>query len=186
MADQNQYATFNPRVTLTQGTRNFTVYSVKALEQLGFGPIERYPYALRILLENLLRHHPQGLVSDADINNLASWRPGAISSKAVPFMPARVILQDFTGVPPWSIWQRCVPPWPGTAAIPATMNPFIPVDLVIDHSIQVDRSADSEALAVNVGLEMARNRERYTMLHWGQRAFRISGWCRRAAASSTR
>lgn len=78
--------------------KKYVLYSVKSLEELGYGPIARLPYCLRILLENLLRHYPQGLANIEDIDNLASWRADAVSPAAVPFMPARVILQDFTGV----------------------------------------------------------------------------------------
>ena len=172
MAASSKYASLTTPASLKVGAQQFAAFPVKALESLGYGPIARLPYSLRILLENLLRHYPQGLVSDADIDNLASWRPGAISPEAVPFMPARVILQDFTGVPALVDLAAMRSALARHGGDPATMNPFIPADLVIDHSIQVDRSADREALAANVGLEMQRNRERYLMLHWGQRAFR--------------
>lgn len=162
----------NPRTTLRAEDKEFTIYSVQALTALGHGPIERLPYSLRLLLENLLRHAPLGLASAEDINTLATWRPEAVPDAAVPFMPARVILQDFTGVPALVDLAAMRAALARHGGDPATMNPFIPVDLVIDHSVQVDRSADPEALKVNVELEMQRNRERYTMLHWGQRAFK--------------
>ncbi len=172
MTAPKDFTHFNPRITLQAGGKDYSVYSVKALESLGYGPIERLPYSLRILLENLLRHHPQGLASSQDIDNLASWRSDAVRPEAIPFMPSRVILQDFTGVPALVDLAAMRSALARHGGDPATMNPFIPADLVIDHSIQVDRSADSQAFGVNVGLEMERNRERYTMLHWGQRAFR--------------
>ena len=172
MTAPKDFTHFNPRITLQAGGKDYTVYSVKALEGLGYGPIERLPYSLRILLENLLRHHWLGLASSEDIDNLASWQPDAVSPEAIPFMPSRVILQDFTGVPALVDLAAMRSALARHGGDPATMNPFIPADLVIDHSIQVDRSADSQAFGVNVGLEMERNRERYTMLHWGQRAFR--------------
>ena len=172
MAGTPDFSTFNPRMKLKTPAGEYTVYAVKSLEKLGFGPIDRYPYSLRILLENLLRHLPLGLATEEDIVNLASWRPTAVNPAAVPFMPGRVILQDFTGVPALVDLAAMRSALARHGGDPATMNPFIPVDLVIDHSIQVDRSADPEALGVNVGLEMSRNRERYTMLHWGQQAFR--------------
>ena len=161
----------NPRMTLHADGKDYTIFSVRALAPFGHGPIERLPYSLRLLLENLLRHAPQGLASAADIDTLASWRPEAVPDAAVPFMPARVILQDFTGVPALVDLAAMRSALARHGGDPATMNPFIPVDLVIDHSVQVDRAADPEALKVNVELEMTRNRERYTMLHWGQRAF---------------
>jgi aconitate hydratase len=172
MTAPKDFTLFNPRITLQVGGKDYTVYSVKALEGLGYGPMERLPYSLRILLENLLRHHWLGLASNEDIDNLASWQPDAVSPEAIPFMPSRVILQDFTGVPALVDLAAMRSALARHGGDPATMNPFIPADLVIDHSIQVDRSADSQAFGVNVGLEMERNRERYTMLHWGQRAFR--------------
>jgi len=172
MAASKDFSRCNPRTTLRAGDTTYTIFSVKALEPLGYGPIERLPYSLRILLENLLRHYPQGLASEADIENLASWRFDAVSPEAVPFMPSRVILQDFTGVPALVDLAAMRSALARHGGDPATMNPFIPADLVIDHSIQVDRSADRQAFGVNVELEMARNRERYTMLHWGQQAFK--------------
>ena len=171
MAATTDFATFNPRITLEAGGRSYTAYSVKALEKLGYGPMERLPFSLRILLENLLRHYAQGLASGQDIDNLATWQPGRVSDAAVPFMPSRVLLQDFTGVPALVDLAALRSALARHGGDPATMNPFIPADLVIDHSIQVDRSASPEAFGINVGLEMERNHERYTMLHWGQRAF---------------
>ena len=162
----------NPRITLRANGKDYTIFSVQTLAALGYGPIERLPYSLRLLLENLLRHAPQGLASATDIVTLASWQPEAVPDAAVPFMPTRVILQDFTGVPALVDLAAMRSALARHGGDPATMNPFIPVDLVIDHSVQVDRAADPEALKVNVELEMARNRERYTMLHWGQRAFK--------------
>jgi aconitate hydratase len=172
MSATKDFSQFDPRTPLQSGDQRFTVYSVKALEGLGYGPMNRLPYSLRILLENLLRHYSQGLVSDADIDNLASWQPEKISPEAVPLMPARVILQDFTGVPALVDLAAMRSALARAGGDPATMNPFIPADLVIDHSVQVDRSASADSLQTNVDLEMARNRERYTMLHWGQQAFR--------------
>ncbi len=172
MAATTDFTRFNPQTTIQAGGKHYTVFSVKmALEQLGYGPIERLPFSLRVLLENLLRHHPQGLASGQDIDNLASWRPGSIRPAAVPFMPSRVILQDFTGVPALVDLAALRSALARHGGDPGTMNPFIPADLVIDHSIQVDRYACREAFGINVGLEMERNHERYAMLHWGQRAF---------------
>jgi len=171
MTATSDFAAFNPRITFQAGDKRYTAYSVNALETLGYGPMVRLPYCLRILLENLLRHYPQGLATAEDIDNLATWRPGQANAAAVPFMPGRVILQDFTGVPALVDLAAMRSALARHGGDPSTMNPFIPADLVIDHSIQVDRSADREAFDINVGLEMARNRERYTMLHWGQRAF---------------
>nr|WP_321465710.1 aconitate hydratase AcnA [uncultured Desulfobulbus sp.] len=171
MSAPKDFSQFDPRTTLQAGEKRYTVYSVKALEGLGYGPVDRLPYSLRILLENLLRHYPQGLVSESDIDNLASWKPEKISPEAVPLMPARVILQDFTGVPALVDLAAMRSALARSGGDPATMNPFIPADLVIDHSVQVDSSAKADSLQANVEMEMERNRERYTMLHWGQQAF---------------
>ncbi|MCL1979497.1 MAG: aconitate hydratase AcnA, partial [Proteobacteria bacterium] len=171
MTATKDFSRFTPRTTLQAGNATYTIYAVKALEQLGYAPIDRLPYSLRILLENLIRHAAQGSATETDIDHLASWQPGSVPDAAVPFMPARVILQDFTGVPALVDLAAMRSALARHGGDPATMNPFIPVDLVIDHSVQVDRSSSPEALANNVGLEMTRNRERYTMLHWGQQAF---------------
>ena len=165
------FSRFNPRTTLQAGNATYTIYAVKALEQMGYATIERLPYCLRIVLENLLRHASLGLADATDIDNLASWRPDAVPDAAVPFMPARVILQDFTGIPALVDLAAMRSALARHGGDPATMNPAIPVDLVIDHSVQVDQHGSAEALAINAGLEMARNRERYTMLHWGRQAF---------------
>ncbi|MCL2789408.1 MAG: aconitate hydratase AcnA [Desulfobulbus sp.] len=171
MTATEDFSRFTFRTTLQVGNATYTAYSVRALERLGYGTIERLPYSLRILLENLLRHAPLGLAGETDIDNLASWRPDAVPDAAVPFIPARVILQDLTGIPALVDLAAMRSALARHGGDPATMNPFIPVDLIIDHSIQVDHCGNAGALAANVGLEMARNRERYAMLHWGQQAF---------------
>ncbi|NLZ18125.1 MAG: aconitate hydratase AcnA [Desulfobulbaceae bacterium] len=159
------------RRTLACKGRHYTIFSLQALEDAGYGPISRLPYAIRILLENVLRHAKNGLATGDDVLNLASWQPNATSSSAIPFMPARVILQDFTGVPALVDLAALRAAMARQGGDPAAMNPFIPVDLVIDHSIQVDCNASAEAEACNIGKEMERNRERYLMLRWGQEAF---------------
>lgn len=159
------------RRTLACKGRNYTIFSLQALEGAGYGPISRLPYAIRILLENVLRHTASGQASIEDIHNLASWQPDIISPTAIPFMPARVILQDFTGVPALVDLAALRAAMDRHGGDPAAMNPSIPVDLVIDHSIQVDCSASPEAEACNINREMERNRERYLMLRWGQEAF---------------
>jgi aconitate hydratase len=171
MAATTDFASFSPRTTLEVHGTTYTIYSVKALERLGFGPVDRLPYSIRVLLENLLRHFPQDLASAEDITNLASWQADRDQLAAIPFMPARVILQDFTGVPALVDLAAMRAALARHGGDPATMNPAIPADMVIDHSIQVDQSATPDAFSANVDLEMERNRERYTMLHWGQQAF---------------
>jgi aconitate hydratase len=162
---------FDTRSSLTVGSDTFDIYSLPALERAGVGSIDRLPFSLKILLENLLRREDNAFVRADDIRALASWRPGA-SSKEISFMPARVLLQDFTGVP-------CVVDLAamrdGIVALggdPERVNPLQPVELVIDHSVQVDHFGRPDALQLNAQMEYHRNRERYTFLRWGQTAFR--------------
>jgi aconitate hydratase len=162
---------FDTRTSLTVGSDTFDVYSLPALDRAGIGSVDRLPFSLKILLENLLRREDDAFVRADDIRALASWRPGA-ASKEISFMPARVLLQDFTGVP-------CVVDLAamrdGIVALggdPERVNPLQPVELVIDHSVQVDHFGRADSLQLNAQMEYHRNRERYTFLRWGQNAFR--------------
>ncbi|MEZ5292983.1 MAG: aconitate hydratase AcnA [Vicinamibacterales bacterium] len=162
---------FQTRASLPVGDTTFTYYSLPALAK-AFPTVERLPFSLKILLENLLRREDGAFVKADDIRALAGWNPAARNpDKEISFMPARVILQDFTGVP-------CVVDLAamrdGIAALggdPAMVNPLQPVELVIDHSVQVDHFASANALTLNGELEYQRNRERYVFLRWGQGAF---------------
>lgn len=164
-------ANFDPRVKLDSKGKQYTTYSIRSLEGNLLDSVDRLPYSIRILLENLLRHIGAGLVSESDLLNLASWNPEKVPAAAIPFMPSRVVLQDFTGVPALVDLAALRSAVARSGGDPSTMNPFIPADLVIDHSIQVDKSASKDAFGFNVQMEMERNRERYRMLHWGQEAF---------------
>jgi aconitate hydratase len=162
---------FNTRTTLTVGSEAVEIYSLPALERR-FPDVARLPFSLKILLENLLRREDNAFVHAADIEALANWKPGASAEKEISFMPARVLLQDFTGVP-------CVVDLAamrdGIAQLggnPERVNPLQPVELVIDHSVQVDYFGRVDALQLNADLEYQRNRERYVFLRWGQTAFR--------------
>ena len=162
---------FQTRTSLTAGAAAVDYYSLPALAQR-FPNVATLPYSLKILLENLLRREDNGFVKAADIEALASWSPKTTVEKEISFMPARVLLQDFTGVP-------CVVDLAamrdGIVALggdPQKVNPLQPVELVIDHSVQVDHFATANALALNADLEYHRNRERYVFLRWGQTAFR--------------
>jgi aconitate hydratase len=164
--------TFQTRTTLVVGADRVAIHSLPALERAGFPQVSRLPYSLKILLENLLRREDGGFVKAGDIEALASWQPGRANEKEISFMPARVLLQDFTGVP-------CVVDLAamrdGVAALggdPERVNPLQPVELVIDHSVQVDHFASPNAMELNTALEYQRNRERYAFLRWGQTAFR--------------
>ncbi|MEY4095310.1 MAG: hypothetical protein RLZZ53_2509 [Acidobacteriota bacterium] len=161
---------FKTRTSLTVGGDTVSIYSLPALEK-EFPGVARLPYSLKILLENLLRREDNAFVKTADIRALASWDPKTIGEKEMSFMPARVLLQDFTGVP-------CVVDLAamrdGIVALggdPQKVNPLQPVELVIDHSVQVDHFAVPNALELNADLEYHRNRERYVFLRWGQTAF---------------
>ena len=149
----------------------YTIFSLQSLEKAGLGSVSRLPYSIRILLENVLRHAASGMASTEDLYHLACWRPEELSQKAIPFMPARVLLQDFTGVPALVDLAALRAALARHGGDPATMNPAIPVDLVIDHSIQVDCAGSPQAQAFNITQEMERNHERYLMLRWGQQAF---------------
>ncbi|MEY4634600.1 MAG: Aconitate hydratase [Acidobacteriota bacterium] len=163
---------FKTRTSLSVGTDTVSIYSLPALEKAGFPNVARLPYSLKILLENLLRREDNGFVHTADIKALASWDPRTIGEKEMSFMPARVLLQDFTGVP-------CVVDLAamrdGIVALggdPQKVNPLQPVELVIDHSVQVDHFGTANAKDLNADLEYHRNRERYVFLRWGQTGFR--------------
>ncbi len=163
---------FKTRTSLSVGADTVSIYSLPALEKTGFPNVARLPYSLKILLENLLRREDNGFVKTADITALASWDPKTIGEKEMSFMPARVLLQDFTGVP-------CVVDLAamrdGIVALggdPQKVNPLQPVELVIDHSVQVDHFGTMNAKDLNADLEYHRNRERYVFLRWGQTGFR--------------
>jgi aconitate hydratase len=163
---------FNTRTTLSIDGETVHLYSLPALERAGFPRVSRLPYSLKILLENLLRREDGAHVKADDIRTLASWDPAAAIDREISFMPARVLLQDFTGVP-------CVVDLAamrdGIAALggdPGKVNPLQPVELVIDHSVQVDFFGTPDSFEKNAELEYHRNRERYVFLRWGQTAFR--------------
>jgi len=148
------------------------IYRLSRLEEQGLGDILALPYSLRVLLEAAVRRCDGHAVTDEDVRNLASWNAAEPAKVEIPFLPSRVILQDFTGVPAVVDLAAMRGAMQRLGGDPAKINPLIPVDLVIDHSVQVDRFGSEEALAANVSLEFERNRERYEFLRWGQQAFR--------------
>jgi len=162
---------FGARSILTTDEGPLTCYRLSLLEQAGFSGIDRLPYSIRILLENLLRHEDDVLVTSRDIEKMALWGQAGESAGEVPFMPARVLLQDFTGVPAivdlaamrdaaQRLYGNC-----------SKINPLIPAELVIDHSVQVDVYGSSDAVARNTEFDYLRNSERYAFLRWGQKSF---------------
>ena len=156
------------RRALAAGGREYDYFSLPAAAAAGIGPIERLPFSLKVLLENLLRHEDGASVRAADIEALAARRAG----HEIAFRPARVLMQDFTGVPAAVDLAAMRDAMAALGKDPARIDPLVPVDLAIDHSVQVDKFASPGAFAENVRIEMERNRERYAFLRWGQQAFR--------------
>jgi len=162
---------FGVRAKLTVGGASHDYFSLQALEKAGFGNLTRLPYSIRVLVENLLRHEDGRSTTAADIEFVARW-DGVPVEKEINFMPARVLLQDFTGVPAVVDLAAMRDALKKLGADPARANPLLRADLVIDHSVQVDQFGTPEAFSANALIEFQRNRERYAFLRWGQSAFR--------------
>jgi len=165
---------FAARATLGVGSDKFDIYRLEALERAGVGNVARLPFSLKVLLENLLRHEDDHFVRYDDITALAGWNPsgvGGATEREVSFMPARVLLQDFTGVPAVVDLAAMRDALKALGGDPKKINPLIPAELVIDHSVQVDKFGAAGAFAFNADLEMQRNIERYAFLRWGQKGF---------------
>ncbi len=160
---------FDSRAALEVGGSTYTIHRLGALEERGHD-LARLPYALRILLENLLRTEDGVAVEAADIEALASWDPAAAPEREIAFTPGRVLLQDFTGVPAVVDLAAMRDAVASMGGDPRTINPLQPVELVIDHSVQVDRFGSPSAREENARIEYERNSERYTFLRWGQTA----------------
>jgi aconitate hydratase len=162
---------FNSQAVLTSGGRSYTIFRLPALEKRGFN-LDRLPFSLKILLENLLRREDGMNVTAGDIEFLARWDAKAEPSREIAYMPARVLMQDFTGVPAIVDLAAMRDAIKTLGGDPARVNPLIPAELVIDHSVQVDEYGAVGAFTTNTLLEFQRNRERYAFLKWGQTAFR--------------
>ena len=162
---------FGTRTQITTGGRAVQIYSLPALERAGFPGVARLPYSMKILLENLLRREDDAFVKADDIRALAEWKAVGGAEKEISFMPARVLLQDFTGVPCIVDLAAMRDAMIALGGNPDRVNPLQPVELVIDHSVQVDYFGRADAFSLNAELEFSRNRERYAFLRWGQRAF---------------
>ena len=162
---------FNTRASLAAGGRTHQIYSLPSLEKAGFAGVARLPYSLKILLENLLRREDRRFVDAEDIEVLAGWDVTSKAQKEIAFTPARVLLQDFTGVPAVVDLAAMRDGIVRLGGDPRKVNPLQPVELVIDHSVQVDHYAERNAADLNAALEFSRNKERYTFLRWGQEAF---------------
>jgi len=168
---QPQNDPFDARDTFDTGSGQAGIYRLAKLEEAGLTRIAALPFSIRMLLESVLRHCDGFQVTEDDVKNLAGWNATAPSTAEIPFKPARVVLQDFTGVPAVVDLAAMRSAMQRLGGDPSRINPLIPVDLVVDHSVQVDRFGSPDALAINVDVEMRRNRERYEFLRWGQKAF---------------
>jgi len=164
--------TFGARGAFETGHGPATLFRLSALEKAGFAPgLDRLPCSIKVLLEAVLRSVDGELVTENDVRNLARWRPSAPTDVEVPFMPARVLLQDLTGVPAVVDLASMRAAVKRLGGDPRKISPLVPVDLVIDHSVQVDVAGFPDALARNGEIEFERNRERFEFLRWGQKAF---------------
>ena len=160
---------FGARRTLRTGGRDYEIFALAALEARGLA-VGRLPFSLRILLENLLRNEDGRNVTPESIEALARWDASAQPEREITFLPARVVLQDFTGVPCVVDLAAMRDAMAAMGGDPNKINPLQPVELVIDHSVQVDAFGTADAFRTNVAREFERNRERYVFLRWGQSA----------------
>jgi aconitate hydratase len=163
--------TFKTRKTLKVGNREYDYFSLTDAQARGLGAVDKLPVSLKVLLENLLRFEDNITVSEADIRCLANWATNPPDDQEIAYRPARVLMQDFTGVPAVADLAAMRGAVVAAGKNPAIINPLSPVDLVIDHSVMVDKSGTASAFDENVAIEMERNTERYRFLRWGQQAF---------------
>ncbi|MDZ7683006.1 MAG: aconitate hydratase AcnA [Fodinibius sp.] len=168
MSIQNKFS--ETKISFNTGTGTAHLYSLKKLEKMGYGNIQKLPFTIRILLESVLREHDDYAFTEDDIAALANY-DAANPQGEIPFKPSRVVLQDFTGVPAVVDLAALRSAMDRMGGSPTAINPQVPVDLVIDHSVQVDEFGQEFAFMHNVEKEFERNRERYEFLKWGQKAF---------------
>ena len=171
MSNQRRADPFSARETFETGRGKAGLYRLDKLEAAGLAKIAELPFSVRVLLESALRNCDGHVVHEEDVKNLAAWNAAKPAQVEIPFHPTRVLLQDFTGVPAVVDLAAMRAAMMRLGGDPKKINPLIPVDLVIDHSVQVDRFNSPDALAANVDREYERNRERYEFLRWGQNAF---------------
>lgn len=164
--------TFKTRRTLKVGNKSYDYYSLKAAEAAGVGDVENLPYSLKVLMENLLRNEDGFTVFSDDVKAMGEWTKNKKSTREINYYPARVLMQDFTGVPAVVDLAAMRDAMKSVGGNPQKINPLVPVDLVIDHSVIVDYSASPDAFEANMKLEYERNGERYKFLKWGQKAFK--------------
>lgn len=163
--------TFQARKSFTVNGKTYNYYSLQALEDAGIGNVSRLPYSVKVLLESVLRQVDGRVITKEHVENLAKWGTNELKDIDVPFKPSRVILQDFTGVPAVVDLASLRKAMADLGGDPDKINPEIPVDLVIDHSVQVDRAGTPDALKFNMDLEFERNAERYKFLSWAKKSF---------------
>src|SRR5436190_11218367 len=161
---------FGARAALKTAAGPFEIFRLDALERRGLG-IARLPYSLRILLENLLRREDGRTVTPAEIERLARWNPKKTPDEEIAFMPARVLMQDFTGVPAVVDLAAMRDAMRALGGDPKKINPLVPVDLICDHSVAVNHFGNNTAVKKNVDDEYRQNRERYEFLKWSQKSF---------------
>ncbi|MBU6504588.1 MAG: aconitate hydratase AcnA [Betaproteobacteria bacterium] len=162
---------FDSRKTLALESGQGAYYSVPALEAAGVAPVSRLPVSLRVVLESVLRNYDGRRITEAHVRALANWKPKAARTEEIPFVVARVVLQDFTGVPLLADLAAMRNVAQGLGRDPKRIEPLVPVNLVVDHSVQVDHYNSPTALKENMALEFQRNRERYKFMKWGMQAF---------------
>ena len=170
MSSNSNRDPFKARDTFDTGSGQAYLYRLSSLAEQGYN-IDRFPYSIKVLLEGLLRNCDGVAIREEDIRRLASYNPSAPVQEEVPFMPARVLLQDFTGVPAVVDLAAMRSAMARLGGEPEEINPRVPVHLIIDHSVQVDHFGTPQALQLNADIEFERNRERYEFLRWGQQAF---------------
>ncbi len=168
-ASHNLFNTRKP-FNLSSG-RTGTLYSLPALEAAGIGKISRLPVSIRIVLEAVLRNHDGKKITEAHVRQLANWQPNAARTGEIPFVVARIVLQDFTGVPLLADLAAMRDAAAKMGKDPKIIEPLVPVNLVVDHSVQVDHYNSPDALKLNMALEFERNNERYKFMKWGMQAF---------------
>src|SRR5262245_23737259 len=162
---------FKCRKILKVGTRSYVHYSLPAAEKNGLRGISRLPFSMKVLLENMLRHEDGRSVTKEDIQAFAHWLKNKSSEREIPFRPARVLMQDFTGVPAVVDLAAMRDAMKHLGGDAKKINPLVPVDLVIDHSVAVTFFGNNQAFKKNVEEEYRQNQERYKFLNWAQRSF---------------
>ncbi len=171
MTTQTSNDALGAKTTISTAGGDVTAYRLSAITDRGMGDVSKLPFSIKVLLESVLRNIDGFTITEKDVATLASWSPETAGKMETPFIPARVLLQDFTGVPAVVDLAAMRDAMASLGGDPKRINPLLPVDLVIDHSVQVDSFGNADALGINADKEFARNFERYQFLRWGRNAF---------------